>query len=262
MIKIGGLVERYQANMFNPTFGLGIYSFRSVGDFLQNRPFRFIGLAPEAQMDRYWRFTLLSGYAQDSFRAARRLTLNFGLRYEYSTVPKEKYGRDAALLHLEDRTLQSGTIYRNPTTRNFSPRAGFAWDIFGAGRTSLRGGYGLYFNTNNQQNLIVTVTNPPWTPRPVIANPSFPRPNFAANSIPSVRPIEYNLDNPNLHVWNLNLQQQIAGDTVITIGYAGTRGVHLLRNTDANLAVPQQLPDDRFWRRARRAAIRRSRRSS
>jgi hypothetical protein len=219
-----------------------------VSDFLQNLPFRFVGLSPEAQVDRYWRFTLLGGYVQDTYRASRRLTLNFGLRYEYETVPAEVYGRDAALPDLNARTLQSGTIYANPTTRNISPRAGFAWDIFGNGRTALRGGYGIYFNTNNQQSLIVTVTNPPWTPRPVITNPSFPRPSFSANAILSVRPIEFNLKNPNLHVWNLNLQHQLPGEILAMIGYAGSRGVHLLRNTDVNLAVPQQLANgDWFW---------------
>ena len=59
--------------------------------------------------------------------------------------------------------------------------------MFGDGRTSLRGGYGLYFNTNNHQNLIVTVTNPPFTPRPVIVNPTFPTP---------VRPRRRHLDPP------------------------------------------------------------------
>lgn len=247
VLKFGALAERYQANMFNPTFGLGIYSFRSISDFLQNKPFRFIGLSPEAQDDRYWRWTLLSFYAQDNYRVGRRLTLNLGLRYEYSTIPHEIYGRDAALLSLNDRTLQSGQAYQNPTGRNISPRIGFAWDVFGDGKTSLRGGYGDYFNTNNQQNLIVTVTNPPWTPRPVIVNPTFPRPTFAANSVLSIRPIEWNLKNPNVHIYNLSLQRQLPGDAVVTLGFAGARGVHLLRNTDANIAIPQLLADGTYF---------------
>ncbi len=248
LIKVGAVAERYQANMYNPTFGLGIYSFRSISDFLTNKPFRYIGLTPDAQDDRYWRFTMLGFYAQDDYRVTRRLTVNLGLRYEFATVPAENYGRDAALLNLTDRNLRLGQVYQNPTTRNFSPRVGFAWDVFGTGKTSLRGGYGDYFNTNNMQNLIVTVTNPPWTPRPVIVNPTFPRPTFAANAVYAIRPIEWNLKNPNIHVWNLNLQQQLPGNIVVTMGYAGARGVHLLRNTDANTAVPQLLADGTyFW---------------
>ena len=53
----------------------------------------------------------------------------------------------------------------------------------------MRGGYGIYFNTNNQQNLIVTVTNPPATPRPVITNPTFPVPNFAGSHLDSPRAV-------------------------------------------------------------------------
>ncbi len=100
-------------------------------------------------------------------------------------------------------------------------------------RTSVRGGYGLYFNTNNQQNLIVTVTNPPATPRPVVTNPTFPVPNF--NGSLSIRPVQYNLDNPYTQVWNLNVQRELWWNTVVTLGYAGSRGVHLLRSNDVNI---------------------------
>jgi hypothetical protein len=243
LIKAGALVERYQDNMVNPTFGLGIFTFPTLESFLRNQPQRFVGLTPEGALDRYWRFTLFGFYAQDTMRVNSRLTLNFGLRYEFSTLPVDIYGRDSALINLSDRAPTVGPLYQNPTLNNFSPRLGFAWDVTGDGKTSLRGGYGLYFNTNNQQNLIVTVTNPPATPRIIINNPTFPVPPFGRGIGNSIRPVQYNLQNPYVHVWNLNLQRELWFDTVLTLGYAGARGVHLLRSGDVNIPTPQRLSD-------------------
>jgi hypothetical protein len=238
VIKAGALAEHYQDNMVNPTFSLGIYTFPNLAAFLRNTPNNFVGLTPEAQFDRYWRFTLFGFYLQDDFHVAPRLRLNGGLRYEFSTLPKDKYGRDSALPDLTAPKEAIGPLYENPTYTNLSPRAGFAWDVSGDGRTSVRGGYGLYFNTNNHQNLIVTVTNPPFTPRPVIVNPTFPNPPFERAGAISIRPVQFDLENPRVHVYNLNVQREIWSRTAVTLGYAGSRGSHLLRSGDVNTAVP------------------------
>lgn len=248
-LKLGGLFEHYQDNMQNPTFSLGIYTFSDVRAFLENRPLRFLGLGPEGAIDRYWRFDLLGVFVQDAWAVTPRLTLNLGLRYEASTMPIEKYGRDSALPDLLAPAPVTGRLYSNPPRRNFSPRFGFAWDPTGLGRTSIRGGYGWFINTNNQQNLIVTVTNPPATPRFVITNNvTFPNPPFDRGVGNTMRPIEWNIKNPNLHMWNLNVQRELPGQFVLTLGYAGARGVHLMRNTDINTPAPARLEDGRlFW---------------
>ncbi len=238
VLKAGALAEHYQANMVNPTFSLGIFSFADLSAFLAGRAASFVGLTPEAQFDRYWRFTLFGFYLQDDFRVSPRVTVNAGLRYEFTTMPEEKYNRDSALPDLSASAPVVGPLYENPTFTNVSPRLGVAWDVFGNGRTAVRGGYGLYFNTNNNQNLIVTVTNPPFTPRPVIANPTFPNPPFDRASAISMRPVQYDLDNPRVHVYNVNVQQEVWGRAVVTVGYAGSRGKHLLRSGDVNLAQP------------------------
>ncbi len=246
-LKFGGMAERYQDNLFNPTFARGIFAFADLRGFLENRPLRYIGLTPESTVDRYWRFNLFGVYLQDDYRVSPRLTLNLGLRYEFATVPEELQGRDTTLLHLTDPEPTVGKLYENPTKTNLAPRFGFAWDVLGDGRTALRGGYGLYFNTNNQQNLIVTVVNPPAASRPVIIRPTFPRPSFDRAADRSIRPIEFDLKNPYIQSWNLNLQRQLPFDTLLTAGYAGARGLHLLRNTDANIAIPERLADGSYF---------------
>jgi hypothetical protein len=242
LLKAGALAEYYQDNMVNPTFSLGIYTFPSLAAFLQGRPTRFLGLTPEAQFDRYWRFVLLGAYVQDEWRLSDRVTLSGGLRVEGTTMPEDKYGRDISLPNLTDPAVTAGPLYDNPGA-TVSPRLGAAWDVFGDGSTSLRGGYGVYTNTNNHQNLIVTVTNPPATPRPVIANPTFPTPTFGALGTLSIRPVQTDIEYPRLHVFNLSLQRELPWDTVVTLSYAGSRGHNLWRSYDANAAVPQALPD-------------------
>jgi Carboxypeptidase regulatory-like domain len=97
-----------------------------------------------------------SGFFQDDFRATKNLTLNFGVRYEYSSVPQEANN----LLGNFDPTLgmvqvghQISSLY-NPDHKNFGPRFGFAWDILGNGRTVLRGGGGLIYETVNWQSFV------------------------------------------------------------------------------------------------------------
>lgn len=242
ILKAGALAERYVDDMSNPTFSRGIYTFPSLETFLLNRPSLFVGLTPDGDIERNWRFTLLGGYVQDDIRLSPRFTLNAGVRVEYATVPADTKGRDATLIDILDPTETVGALYRNPGA-TVSPRLGFAWDVTGDGRTALRGGYGLYYNTNNQQNLIVTVTNPPFTPRLVLPSPTFPNPPFERGTGISIRPIQVDLEYPRIHVWNVNVQRELFGRTILTLGYAGARGQNLLRNTDANVPTPQTLAD-------------------
>jgi hypothetical protein len=246
LLKAGALAEHYQDNMVNPTFSLGIFAFSNVRAFLENRPLRFVGLTPQGAIDRYWRFTLFGFYAQDTFQVSDRLSLNGGLRYEFTTMPVDIYGRDSALINLSDPAPTVGQLYRNPTLKNVSPRLGAAWDVFGDGSTSLRSGYGLYFNTNNQQNLIVTVTNPPATPRVIIANPTFPNPPFERGVGNSIRPVQWDLENPRIHMWNVSAERLLPANFVATVGYAGSRGLHLFRSGDVNVPTPTLQADGRL----------------
>jgi hypothetical protein len=247
LLKAGMLAEHYRDFMTNPTFSLGIYTFANVGAFLTNVPARFVGLGPTGDIDRDWPWTLFGLYGQDSYQVSPRLTINAGLRYEAMTMPIDQGGRDSALINLSDPTATVGPLFQNPTGRNVSPRTGVAWDVLGDGTTSVRAGYGLYFNTNNQQNLIVTVTNPPATPRFVIANPTFPSPPFERGVGNTIRPVQWDLENPRLQMWNATVERALPASIIATIGYAGSHGTHLFRNSDVNIPTPTAGADGRLF---------------
>ncbi len=95
-------------------------------------------------------------FFQDDWRATKNLTLNFGVRYEFSSVPQEAnnlLGNFDPNVGLVQVGHGISSLY-NPDHKNFGPRAGFAWDILGNGRTVLRGGGGLIYETVNWQSFV------------------------------------------------------------------------------------------------------------
>jgi hypothetical protein len=107
----------------------------------------------------------------------------------------------------------------------------------------VRGGYGIFFNTQLQQNLLVTLGNLPAAERFVIPGPTFPVATFRPGLGRSMRPFEFDLKIPNAHVWNLSLQREVTQNLLLTVGYAGSRGIHLIRAGDVN-TVPPQIQSD------------------
>ena len=83
-------------------------------------------------------------YAQDDFRALSRLTLNLGLRYELQTTPNDLSGTKSIIPDIDDpsQTYTFGPPMSSPGLTNFSPRIGFAWDVFGTGKAFVRAASG------------------------------------------------------------------------------------------------------------------------
>ncbi len=205
-------------------------------------PTSFVGLTPEAQFDRYWPFTLFGATRRTTTSVTPTLTRERRAALRVHDDAEDIYGRDSSLLEPDGVAAdRRAAVSRTRPTRTSRRASGVAWDVFGDGTTSVRGGYGLYFNTNNQQNLIVTVTNPPATPRVVIANPTFPTPPFdrgvgqsrsgRCSGISTPRACTCGTSACSASCW---------WRTALTVGYAGSRGRHLLRSTDVNTAAPDR----------------------
>lgn len=228
----------------------GSYDFDSLGDFLRNRAGTFEGATPGSTTDRQWRQNLIGLFVQDDFNAANRLTLNFGIRYEFITEPKEAQDRVAHMKTIMDPAPTVGyPLFENPSLKNFAPRVGFAWDVFGDGRTSVRGGTG-YFYEPILGNYYRTYGNrtPPLMQQANIPNPPFPNPlggTFVVRNRLDL--FQFDPKNPLRLQYNVTVQREVAPQTVVALGYIGSRGYNQIRNVEANQSIPEILPDGRYF---------------
>jgi hypothetical protein len=280
-LKFGADIERMQYN-FNakPNLG-GKWIFPNLAGFLTNNAKHFEAGIPSTITPREMRQTLYAAYIQDDWRLRPNLTLNIGLRYEMTTVINDAQGKTTNLVNITDPTPQCGVqftssfapggvnppgsvcgsvgpYYHNPTLRNFEPRVGFAWDPFRDGKTSVRGGFGIYdvlplpgyFFVLQQQAApfaILASTNDKASLKG--AFPSGGQ-NLLTNPPPGVKPslLSTSTTETNPHrnyvlQWNLNVQRQITPDLSVTLGYVGSHGIHMLiRGDDGNMTLPTLTP--------------------
>src|SRR6266478_5131248 len=154
-VKFGVAVERMLLNVLADTDPNGIWRFGNLQGFLTNNPTKFQGGIASTLSPRNLRQNIFGLYVQDDWRWKSNLTLNLGLRYELSSVPKETNGKIANLRNLSDalpvcgrvvagQCSGAGSFFSNPTLHNFEPRLGFAWDPWRKGKTAVRGGIGMF----------------------------------------------------------------------------------------------------------------------
>ena len=145
-VKFGFAFKRFQANVIQDLFRRGRYIFTSLRNFLNANPLLFISMFLETDSVRGFRQSLFGFYVQDDMKVSSNLTLNLGLRYEFVTKPSEQNGKEAHLPSIDaPSTVVGDILLRNPSLKNFAPRVGFAWDPFGDGKTSIRGGGGIFY---------------------------------------------------------------------------------------------------------------------
>lgn len=274
-----------QANNFQLTTPSGNFSFSSA---LTNLPSKtagtgnayasfLLGAVNSATLTvyrepGYWNFQT-AGFIEDDWKLTPRFTLNLGLRYDFQEEIHEHHN---GLSNFEPNAtspntgLKGTTVYAGvggygrtfaPNDYNdWGPRAGFAWDIFGNGRTSIRGGFGMYYVSMNNQlfneptaGFSSTVTTYASTNAGIYPafqlSSGFPYsplqplgaaggPDFLLGQAASY--VQPNGHTPQSQQWNLNIQHEFPHGFVTEIGYLGNHGVHMISG-NYNMNV---LPDN------------------
>ena len=183
-----------------------------------------------------------AAFVQDQWRVSPRLTLNLGVRYEFEQLPKPQI----------PNSLFAATGSFSSNGNNIGPRVGFAYDLTGKGKTSIRGGYGIYYGriingtifnaiaNTGVANAQVQATLFPTTPG-TVGEPVYPNIlNTLAGSVskPNIIFLPGDLHNPMVHEYDFVIEHQIAANTVISLSWIGSAGRFLPVAVDTNLPPP------------------------
>ncbi len=241
--NFGGEFRRFVNDNFNRDTSTFVFS--TVNSFLADQAIEFV-VTPQNVVSRIFENSL-GAYGQDVYRVNARLSLQFGLRFDWDGTPTEGANRfvdfNASTMQLQRvGTPGFSSVYNQ--NYSWNPRAGFIWDVTGAGQTVLRGGFTMQ-NDEPVTNLVSGLaSNPPFaTPVLYTSNATTPYVTFAnaysaASGLPTLSPtnVARNFSDAYVESYNLNLQQQLPWGLVSQIAYVGSHGVHL------RLALNQNQP--------------------
>jgi hypothetical protein len=261
LIKFGGDLRFSQQNAFRDVESRGRLQFspfaqisgNAIADLLLGFPL----LTSVAHVDnpQHLRTQSYNFFINDSYRVRPRLTLTFGLRYEYNSPPVDTQDR-ANVYDLATRSLvRVGTngVPRGGVEadkNNFAPRVGLAWTIGKDERTVVRAGYGVYYDQSPlapgealyfnspffDNNIFFSLPGLPLT----LSNPF---PAFFPFPLPdSALAIQRDLRTAYMQHWNANVQRQFGRNSVLELAYVGSKGTKLLTARDINQPQPSALP--------------------
>ena len=243
-LRFGASFDRVQSNFQQQGWWGGFYTFPSLTNFLQGSPSLFQGPEP-GLTDSYrdFREIELDGYIHDEWKALPKLTVNIGVRYEFVSDPTTNVHQLNAILNPPFGTFTRvpNVFASNPALKNIDPRFGLAYDPFADHKTAIRVGFGLFYDPIRARTYASGYYfNPPYA-LAFAPLPAFPNPFPGALPPPAqLVGVDYHPNHtPHLYQWNFNIQRQLFESTTLTVGYVGTRGLHLYGARDVNPVLPR-----------------------
>jgi hypothetical protein len=256
-ISYGVWYQRVQVNDNTASRTTGVATFASLATFLAGTVTTFQVVPDPNELG--WRSWFGAAYVEDKIRMSRNLTIDLGLRDEFTNGWNEVSGRAAnyitngAGVLLTTPLTGSSAFTKNNATHLFAPRVGLAWDAFGNGKTAIRAGFGTYYSLIDDPGFLLNALPPangsasysgallphipvtPGVPPPPSCGPGVPTPctTFAPQGI------QPNAQTPTVLAWNFRIEQQLSRDTVLRIGYVGSHGYYGPVSVDPN-SVPAQ----------------------
>jgi hypothetical protein len=253
--KVGYEFRRTTIALIQDNTFRGRLSFDSLSDFLLGNVSG--GKETQGNSKRHSFENNHGFYFQDGFRATSRLTVNYGIRWDYFGVVGEKNNLFYQLDPTSATDLSPTNQLYNKDYNNFAPRIGLAYNVGGKGHTVVRAGWGLFYDAFAQDIFLghapyncAFCPGPAYTgigPAPILSSTS-PVATIIPNSpvfsgfsgLSDFFGTDPNIRTPYTQNFNLNLQQQF-GKAVVQVGYVGARGTKLFRFRDINQPTQSQI---------------------
>ena len=244
-IEAGGWLQRLQSNDNLAQNEFGQASFASLTTFLQGTVKTFTVVPAPTELG--WRSWLGAGYLEDTIRLTQRIEFRAGLRIESTNGFNESQGRASNYGFTNGLINTIPTIGSSPLTNNRSkflpaPRVGVAWDVRGDGKTSVRAGFGMHYSLLDNLDYRLDQAAP-FNTTLSLANVPVSSLNITSSTKPSpgtlVSPssVQTDIATPTVVSWSLHIEQQLAPNTALTIGYIGSHGYHQILSADLNEPV-------------------------